>query len=393
MAATKTRHQTGIQWTHVPGYVGATWNPTTGCTRVSPGCDHCYAFTLHDQRYAANRGVARQYAEDEGLEEIPTNTEARALGLELPMAPQYDVPFSRVQVLDEHRLTEPMRAKKPRAYFVDSMSDLFHEDVQDEVLDRVFAVMALSPQHIFMILTKRPERMRAYITGDPAARRDRMAAILREDFGGVRDSVVDGLVVAGARAVAAGLEGGWRSLVLGNVWLGVSVEDQERADERIPLLLDTPAAVRFLSCEPLLGPVDLTRVDGAGLGIDFLGKFDALEGITGSETRRISWVIVGGESGKGARPFEVDWARDLRDQCQNAGVAFFMKQLGARVYDCELSRSEGEEIDEWPDGVSFTPDEDYRVRIKLKSQHGSHPEEWPEDLRVREFPTTTAVQP
>lgn len=364
--ATQQRHQTGIQWTHVPGYIGATWNPTTGCTRVSPGCDSCYAFTLHDQRYKANRDAARH----RGIGATPTETEAqvaRLIGVVLPCPPQYDVPFSTVQLLDERRLTEPLRARKPRAYFVDSMADLFHEDVPDEFIDRVFGVMALSPQHIFMVLTKRPERMREYIC----------AAEL--DVGTARKATrADKVLWAGQDSEISRAAGRWLAGMayfgdpdqvemkwpLPNVWLGVSVEDQERADERIPLLINTPAAVRFLSCEPLLGPVEFSDVTGRSDAIEQWGK----RALTG-----IDWVIVGGESGPRSRPFDLAWARSLRDQCAAADVAFFVKQLGSRPVLGEHRHHDRaiELIGEQP---------------KLRHNHGGKPDEWPEDLRIRQWP-------
>lgn len=348
-APTTPKHQTGIQWCHVPGYVGATWNPTVGCTRVSPGCSNCYAFTLHDQRFAAQlraadaffaeRGIVAKDGRGGGTAAVNRPRLARDMGASLPLPPQYDVPFSTVQVLGEDRLTEPLRKRKPHAYFVDSMSDLFHPDVSDEVIDRVFAVMALSPRHLFMILTKRPERMREYI--------DSAGAVIQRILERTSDE-------AQAQAI---YEAEWP---LPNAWIGTSVEDQERADERIPMLLDTPAAVRFLSCEPLLGPVDLST----HLGI--APNHGDLAGL-------LSWVIVGGESGKGARPFDLGWARSLRDQCAAAGVPYFLKQLGASPYTNPFHRF-GQD---W---------------IRLKHNHGGNPDEWPQDLRVREWPILRHAQ-
>lgn len=300
-----SEHTTAIQWTHVPGYKGETWNPTTGCTRVSPGCDHCYAFQLHDQRHVAwKRGRFDSAPE------------------------QYRQPFSTVQLL-EARLTEPLRARKPRAYFVDSMADLFHEDVPDDYLTRVWSTMRQCPQHIFMVLTKRPERMREFVT----------------NFQRFRE--VDPVV---------------EPTVLPNVWLGVSAEDQERADARIPLLLDTPAAVRFVSAEPLLGPIDFTG--GREGTFDLLSNidFELLEPWP-DDPPQLDWVIVGGESGPHARPFDLAWARSIRDQCAAAGVAFFMKQIGQ--------------------GPLVTASD--RVAV-VRRGHNGDPALWPEDLRVREWP-------
>ncbi len=347
---------TGIQWTWVPGYTGETWNPTVGCTRVSPGCDHCYAFQLHDQRHVAWK-----------------------LGRFDTAPAQYYVPFSTVQLL-KARLTEPLRATKPRAYFVDSMADLFHEDVPDDYVDRVFAVMALSSRHIFMVLTKRPERMRAYMRAMLNGERDMTeAARVWRPGDAPRD------YMARLRAIDSAMR--WSHDVvtdevgfqfhpgkpLPNVWLGVSAEDQQRADERIPLLLDTPAAVRFVSAEPLLGPIDFTHMDVERVGLDMYW----INALTGRNTDMgrpnpdvpaLDWVIVGGESGPHARPFDLAWARSIRDQCAAAGVAFFMKQLG--------------------EGTLITPRDDFPV---ARRGHNGDPALWPEDLRVREWPRGAAV--
>lgn len=273
-----------IQWTD------ATWNPVVGCARVSAGCDHCYAFQLHDQRHVAwKRG-------------------------RWPSAPaQYHQPFSRVQLMFG-RLEDPLRWRTPRRVFVNSMSDLFHPGVPDEFIEQVFDVMELAHWHTFQVLTKRPERMRAFLT-------DYYAHCLREKY-----------------------PKPWR-----NVWLGVSVEDQAAADARIPLLLQTPAAVRFISAEPLLGPVTLDDAALAGL---------------------LDWVIVGGESGPHARPMELGWARSLRDQCAAAAAAFFMKQLGSVNAQIFYMRDRhGADIEEWRER-HLSPALDVR--------------EWPRSLPLRE---------
>lgn len=236
-----------------------TWNPMAGCTRVSSGCNFCYAFQLHDQRHVAwKRG-------------------------RWPTAPQqYHQPFSRVQLLPE-RLRDPYHWRTPRRVFVNSVSDLFHPDVPSSYILDIWLTMAANPRHTFQILTKRPERMGAWC---------------RETF-------------AAAPSLAN----------LPNVWLGVSVEDQAAADERIPHLLDTPAAIRFLSCEPLLGPVDVAlRLTSWTTRARLFPE----PGPAG-----IDWVIVGGESGPHARLMDPAWAIDLRMQCDLAGVPFFMKQLGS----------------------------------------------------------------
>lgn len=376
--------KTTIEWTHMPGFAGDVWNPTTGCTRVSAGCDNCYAFALHDQRYAANLAFTKGHGH---MREILENGAMREMFREdvgvkggLSRSPQYDLPFSRVQLLED-RLDVPLRTRKPTCYFVDSMADLFHEDVPDEFLDRVFATMMRTPRHRFLILTKRPERMRAYLTWERLDLTRRGAIQNQSDFRWARQDLIGGkkLGEAGERPVI-------EHWPLPNVWLGTSVEDQRAADERIPHLLATPAAVRFLSCEPLLGPVDLTAHLGhpsyCGGQYNGLGFVDAAQqrhrarcvnhGMRLVETTvlhgpyeyvdRIDWVIVGGESGNRARPMDLQWARSLRDQCRTAGVPVFVKQLGDRPQI---------------DGIGVPT---------IRSRKGGEIERWPEDLRVREWP-------
>lgn len=237
------------------------WNPTTGCTKVSQGCKNCYAERVFPRVYGAR--------------------------------PFTDVRFHTA------RLDQPLRWRRPRRVFVNSMSDLFHEDVPEDFIDRVFAVMALCPQHTFQILTKRPKQMLAYLTHPVTYPR-------------VRDEA--GVCIDPFPPI--------------NVWLGVSVEDQATADERIPLLLQTPAAVRWISAEPLIGPVDLDST--GGLDGHYVGGLIDFGSGTDKTTRvpRVDWVVVGGESGPKARPMHPDWVRSLRDQCVGAGVPFFFKQWG-----------------------------------------------------------------
>jgi protein gp37 len=285
-----------IEWTD------ATWNPLLGCTHVSSGCKECYAAAL-----AAGR--LRNRPEYEGLA-VRRNGRAAFTG--------------KIRLLPE-RLDQPLRWRKPRRVFVNSMSDLFHPDVPLDFIDRVFAVMALAPRHTFQVLTKRPERMAEYLTDREEAVRDAVAfdaldllgpaaAAAAERMGGTWEPPqIDG---EGRVELAGYFDGVQFDWPLPNVWLGTSIENQATADERIPHLLEVPAAVRFLSCEPLLGPIDL------GLPAE------------------IHWVIVGGESGPKARPMHPDWARSIRDQCINGGVPFHFKQWGewishpvAIVYD------------------------------------------------------------
>ena len=233
------------------------------------------------------------------------NTLARALGRR-----GFDVQ------LRHDKLLQPYRWRKPRRIFVNSMSDLFHDDVPDSFIGAVFDVMAQCPQHTFQILTKRHARMRSLL--------NKWATQVPDDLPQYK---------AAFRA-----HGGLWSMVkqwpLPNVWLGVSTENQQWADIRIPALLGTPAAVRFISAEPLLGPIDLTRLDAKAKGQPLM-VYDAVNrryGVPGlwqaPMSVRLDWVIVGGESGGGARPMHPDWARSLRDQCTTANVPFLFKQWG-----------------------------------------------------------------
>ena len=363
---------TNIEWTATvqpDGSVtpGRVWNPVTGCTKVSQGCKHCYAETL------ANRFWATQYPP------VHTTERERERG-DVDVDDLVTRPRRFTDVLThEDRLLEPLRWRKPCRVFVNSMSDLFHEDVPDEFIDRVFSVMALARRHAFLVLTKRPERMRQYMTG--ATR-----------FESTREQTINGAIwsALGTKIGSTIKHGGdWRcAWPLPNVWLGVSVEDQATADARIPLLLQTPAAIRFVSYEPALGPVDFSWMlsrgwcpehdfDGGGCS----GPCAALEG----RGHRLHWVIVGGESGKGARPFNIEWARSVVCQGRAAGVPVFVKQIGA-VPVC-LPGTEGE----WPAstrlGPTFIRAETFSGRhLNLRDRKGGDPAEWPEDLRVREWP-------
>lgn len=238
-------------------------------------------------------------------------------------------------------LDAPLRWRKPRRIFVNSMSDLFHEDVPDEFIAAVFGVMAAAPHHTFQVLTKRAERMRAWFewaarhphndgTGTIGGPDAAMWKALTEHTGTLYGLDADG---DEGEALGRALDRPWP---LPHVWLGVSVEDQKRADERIPLLLQTPAAVRWISAEPLLGPIDLRYLQPG----DPPTEINAVEGTHGvirphrGRGPRLDWVVVGGESGPGARPMHPDWARSLRDQCAAAGVPYFFKQWGSWTPYC-----------------------------------------------------------
>jgi protein gp37 len=285
---------TTIEWTDV------TWNPSTGCDRVSPGCDHCYAMTMAKRL----KGMGQEKYQRDG----DPKTSGPGFGI------------------TEHAeaVYAPLRWRKPRKVFVNSMSDLFHAGVSDEFITLVWAVMAATPQHTYQILTKRHGRMHSLLN-----RRSFHADVAEEVF-----SSLD-LTSDAADQIQR------RSWPLANVWLGVSVEDQKRADLRIPALLKTPAAVRFLSCEPLLGLVDLVgptegECDEVGPAITHRAHQIRTDYGTGLEYDcehqvGVDWVIVGGESGPGARPMHPYWARQLRDQCVELDVPFLFKQWGSWV--------------------------------------------------------------
>jgi protein gp37 len=288
---------TSIEWTE------KTWNPIAGCSVVSPGCTNCYAMK-QAPRLAANPATPQYAGTVQNSKGGPVWT-------------------GKIGIASDSVLTQPLHRKKPTMYFVNSMSDLFHENVPDEVIDRIFAVMTLCHQHTFQVLTKRADRMREYFSQD-------------EGFGrwGYIEHQARHLVDIPVGKTLANY--GFKNLP--NVWLGVSVEDQTRADERIPLLLDTPAAVRFISAEPLLGAVDISywlrRFNHQEMGLHDDPMAAALlnQGIEDGNAfaqPALHWVIVGGESGHNARPMHPDWARSLRDQCVAADVPYFFKQWGS----------------------------------------------------------------
>lgn len=295
---------TAIEWTDT------TWNPTTGCDRVSPGCDHCYALTLAKRL----KGMGSAKYQNDG------DPETSGPG------------FGATEHPDA--LTAPLSWRKPRKVFVNSMSDLFHKAFSDEFIARVFAVMAATPQHTYQILTKRHARMRSLLNDE-------------------RFKVWSWAAQGEGKAGCTPLNSTWP---LPNVWLGVSVENQKWADIRIPALLDTPAAVRFLSCEPLLGPIDLSMWTDTSPVCGCGSPPDGAPGWTGGcspqcmepEPSGIDWLIAGGESGRGARPMHPDWARSLRNQCYAAGVPFLFKQWGGHTPKAGGRDLDGRTWDEYP---------------------------------------------
>jgi protein gp37 len=298
---------TSIEWTQ------KVWNPIVGCTIHSPGCKNCYAMRMAWRL----QGMAQKPdgAGNPALAHYEGTVEQSRAG---------PVWTGKINVAPDDVLTAPLRRKKPTTYFVNSMSDLFHADVPDEIIDRVFAVMALCRQHTLQVLTKRADRMRSYCDSVTSGIRAARVASQIVRVGGTN---------ADAHA--------WMDQIaehscLPNVWLGVSVEDQKRADERVPDLLATPAAVRWLSCEPLLGPVDLrcinARTERGAVLLDALWGFIRQDGppVGGQPANgKLHWVVAGGESGKGARGSADEVERNMRvllAQCRAAGVPFFGKQ-------------------------------------------------------------------
>ena len=265
--------KTSIEWTD------ASWNPVVGCSEVSPGCAHCYAARLaatrlrHHHDYKGLATIEKQLTADH-TKHVPWRA--------LSSAPRWT---GDVHLLHD-RISEPIHWKKPRRIFVCDMSDLFYSEVPAHFIDHVWATMENCPRHTFQVLTKRPDRMCQYI-------------VARHGY-----------------------------VALKNVWCGTSVENQRAADSRIIHLLNAPAAIRFLSIEPMLGRVDLNGY----LGKNSLGENDAFRGI--------DWIIAGGESGPGARPMDPEWPRSLRDQCARAGVAFFFKQWGDLIPADQLTETE-----------------------------------------------------
>lgn len=333
---------TDIEWAH------KVWNVTRGCRRVSSGCENCYA----ERQAARFSGPGQPY---EGLVRVGPNG-PRWTGRGRFVAEKLSEPLNWRASLGGSRLR----------IFVDSMSDLFYEEFSNEQIAAVFGVMAACPQHDFLILTKRPARMMEWFRWlADYTERDTKASTDPDVTDGTAEYAVGTCRIHTATFLQFDQQAAWIDLIeteprwpLRNVWLGVSVEDQETADERIPLLLQTPAAVRWVSAEPLLGPADLSSYL-------YRGVPDAKPG--DSDYDALQWIVVGGESGPGARPFDINWARKILEDCQVAQVPVFVKQLGRHVVS--------EDRPGW--------------RAGLKDRKGGDITEWDEWLRVREFPEVT----
>jgi protein gp37 len=309
-----------IEWTD-----RSDWNPVRGCTRVTEACVNCYA-EIMAARFS-NPGMWGH-----GFAEI----------VQLPGG-GIDHRWTGKVELQHDRLLKPLTWRKPAKVFPNSTSDFFHEKLPFEHIDKLFAVMALTPHLTYQVLTKRPERMREYIT--PA----RAHPVCLEALGLTLEAHQrDSKSTVGTGVMLQGDIAHLQQWPLPNVWLGTSVHDQASADEFIPHLLATPAAVRFISAEPLLGPVSLRWAKWDDWK-DKAGKrrrtVDHLDG-----ARMLDWVIAGGESGPGARPMHTQWVRDLRDECVEAQVPFFFKQHGEWVSisfdDLASEEIESEEIQE-----------------------------------------------
>jgi len=305
----KGKHGTGIEWTHGAGYKGETWNPLRGCSRISEGCRYCYA-EIMAARFC---GPGQPY---EGVAHR-VGGEARWTG--------------EVRLIED-KLDQPLRWKKPRMVFVNSMSDLFHESLDNETIARIFKVMACAPQHIFQTLTKRTSRMREWF-----------------EWAGPRAEQLVNVTVEGQKY-------GLDKWPLKNVWLGTSAEDQATADLRIPHLLQCPAHIRWVSAEPLLGPIEwgLLGVVPKDWGIGYVPAHMLLH-----------WIVVGGESGGvGARECRLEWIRAMIEECREI-TPIFVKQLGSKPWH---------------------KPETWVVPLNLKHRKGGDQEEWPDDLRIRQYP-------
>jgi len=311
-------------------YWNEQWSVVTGCTSVSEGCEHCWAREMH-QRF-------------------------------------HPEPFSDVRERPE-RLDKPLHWRKAKTIFVSNTADLYHPKVSFEFIAAVYGVMAACPKQTFLICTKRPERRLEFMEWVNAKG-------IESQNGTMYAAMIEAMKVhvfttpqkRAASSKALGMSGvpavHWP---LPNIWEGVTIENQARANERIPLLLRTPAAHRWVSAEPLLGPIDFSQI---------LDSIRAA-GLVMRNQQRIDQVIVGGESGSKARPCDVKWIRSIQDQCAATGDPCFVKQLGSNVHDT-LNAIGGRHTPE-------PPSEYGRLHRRLRDRAGADPSEWPADLRVREL--------
>lgn len=354
--------KSSIEWTD------ATWNPTRGCTKIAPGCKNCYADTFAERF----RGVTGHPYE---------------LGFDPRLAPD--------------KLSEPLKWKTPRRIFVDSMSDLFHEEFPFNYIAACFGVMSACQQHTFQVLTKRPERAAEFFHWIERQKPALTAALVKRGgaWPDAEQSAESVLCAYHARHVLEPIKrppfAGWP---LPNVHIGTSIANQKDADKNIPYLLQIPAAVHFLSIEPLIAPVDLDpalcEIHGNEFETDagcsecqadgYIGEMSTgnwLDPLNGG----VQWVIVGGESGPGARPCDVAWIRTIVEQCTTADVPVFVKQLGAKPVVSDPPNSETSADMLWKLAL---PRRDANGEPFPADRKGGDITEFPEDLRVRQFPVS-----
>lgn len=344
--------KTEIQWTQKPGYTGATWNPVRGCTRVSPGCENCYAEKRAHRIFAQQTGMAEKAKREgkavrlplayEGTTRVSKSGEPRWTG-KIQFAP--------------HLLDQPLRWQKPRLIFSNSMSDLFHPEIPFTYIAACFGVMAAADHHVFQVLTKRPERAMEFFAWLRA---------LSDSAGGGAE-----MEICINYAEEEGVDLGERIFLgkwpLPNVWLGVSIESDAYRANRLDALRQIPNAMPWVSQEPQLAEVTYTA----------------------EELSWLRWIVVGGESDQDktkARPFHLDWARKTIAQCAEANVPCFVKQVGTIPY----------QDDEFPEGTEFVgtkvvDGEDKPGLCFWRDKKGGDMDTWPEELRVRQWPEKTAA--
>jgi protein gp37 len=312
-----------ISWLNMPGYQPETWNPIVGCSKVSPGCDNCYAERMANRLTYALGGIGTGKNQDAWIGYSDVISEGKWTGK---------------TAFISSAINKPFQCKTPRMIFVCSMGDIFHKTVTTECFRRVLDVILKCRQHIFVILTKRPENIL------PLMQRV-----------------------------------GWGLPFPPNIWLGVTAENQEQANQRIPLLLQIPAAKRFVSIEPMLGPIELTEIRP---DICKTITQNVLWGIAINENRSLrdglpvlDWVICGGESGSKARPMHPDWVRSVRDQCRNAGTPFFFKQWGEWISEYPQGKNLGNMSQTYQYDKTF-----YKIGRKTAGDllDGEQYHEWPE---------------
>lgn len=377
---------TEIGWTHAPRYTGETWNFIKGCKPKSKGCANCYAIPFaHRLAHVKNLAIASQY---EGLTERLPGKSGEGDGR---------VCWTGIVKFDEKALLRPLSWQKPRLVFVNSMADLWYEGTKREWVDRGFAIMAQTPQHIYMCLTKRTKEMMEYLNDSLTA--ERIADIL----------VSVGYIRPVASHTVETMRKVWlrESWPLKNVWPGTSVEDAETARERLPLLAKTKiadGAVRMISAEPLLEPFRLVTSFPHGYYCD--ETIGCVDHPFAPQNHNFDgkgwWVVAGGESGNRSRPCRVDAIENIVSECLNMGVPVYVKQLGRVpiIPAREAHHYEESYRDFTPREKKLLPsDQEYR-RVNLRDAKGAHMGEWPtpshpdyrELLRVRQFPAALSAE-